>query len=200
VRTSLLLAATLVVGFTAGQVLSKDESRRSKEEITQALERYGKPGAQHEVLKALEGNFDVRAKAQVEPGKEKETAGKSEIKSIFGGLFIQENVEGTCPYTGKSFHGLNYVGFDNLKKKYVSSWISSLGSGICNAEGTADPSGKVITFTGKSSDPITGKEQATRSVLTIQDDNKLRYEMFGQGPDGKEIKHLTLDYTRSIGK
>ncbi len=69
-------------------------------------------------------------------------------------------------------------------------------------DGTAlfQTSGKVITFTGTCLDPVTGKEMKTRSVLTIQDENKHTFVLFGPGPDGKELQFMTIEYTRTIGK
>lgn len=196
-RKSLLLGLVLITGFTAGQVLSKDDPRGSPDEIMKAFERNGTPGAEHALLKKLEGRFECRTKATFEPGQPaKESVGTSEQKITFGGLFLQQNVVGTCPITGKSFQGVGYTGYDNAKKKYVAVWLDSLSSGIHPAEGTIDGAGKVITFNGTCTDPLSGKDEKYRSVLTIVDDNRSTYEIFNAGPDGKEFRAMEITYTK----
>ena len=38
-----------------------------------------------------------------------------------------------------SFTGMAIEGYDNVKKKFVSSWIDNMGTMILNSEGTYDP-------------------------------------------------------------
>ena len=45
------------------------------------------------------------------------------------------------------FHGMEIDGFDNVKKKFVSSWVDNMGTGIMLSEGTYDPATKTITYT-----------------------------------------------------
>ena len=193
-RRNLVLGLVLALGFAAGQVFSKDDPGRQQEETIKAMEAYGKVGPQHEFLKKLEGNFDSRSKATLDPAAApKESTGKVESKLIFGGLFVKEDVNGTCPITGKKFHGVCYTGFDNAKKKYVSTWIDSLGSGIHYSEGVADPSGKSLELRGTCVDPLTGKDKNVREVRRILDDKQQILEMYEQGADGREVKCFEVD-------
>jgi hypothetical protein len=196
-RVSLLLALVLALGFAAGQVFSRDDTSRALEDWEKAIERNSTPGPEHAQLKALEGNFEVYTKAVVDPSEPaREAKGTCEDRVIFGGLFVKEDFEGTCPFTGKALRGVSYTGFDRAKGKYVQTWVDSLSSGIMFQEGKADPSGKVITFNRTSVDPVTGREIKTRSVLTIVDEDKHTYEMFRLGPAGKEFRALALTYIR----
>ncbi len=195
-RKSLLLGLVLALGFTAGQVMSKDDPNRPSEDMKKAMEINGTPGPEHVHLKALEGKFDVRARATMDPSQPpKEAEGKCEQK-MFYGLFLKEEFEGKCPITGEDLHGIGFTGYDKAKGKYVSTWLDSLSSGIMFNEGTADASGKVITFHGACTDPLTGKENRVRSVLTIVDDKKHVFEMYRAGPDGKEFRSLEITYIR----
>jgi hypothetical protein len=196
-RKTLTLGLVLALGFAAGQVFSKDDPNRSFEDLKKAIEQNGTPGSEHARLRALEGSFETHAKATFDPAQPaKEASGKAEQKLIFGGLFIKEDFEGVCPLTGKPLHGIGYTGYDKAKGKYVSSWLDSLSSGIMLSEGTADAAGKVITFHGMCTDPITGKESKVRQVLNIVDDHKYIFEMYRMGPDGKEFRSLEVTYTK----
>jgi hypothetical protein len=41
------------------------------------------------------------------------------------------------------------MGYDNAKKKFVSTWIDNMGTGMMTAEGEWNPSKKSIEFKGK---------------------------------------------------
>ena len=45
------------------------------------------------------------------------------------------------------FKGMGIEGYDNVKKKFVGSWIDNMGTGIMMSEGTYDPATKTFTYT-----------------------------------------------------
>jgi hypothetical protein len=159
------------------------------DDIARAYERYATPGAEHKTLAALEGSYAVRIR-----GCGKESKGTCERKTILGGLFLQEELDGACPVTGGPFKGIGTYGFDNARKKYVSTWVDSAGSGIMVAEGSLDE--KVLTLAGKTTDPITGKQKKFRSVLTLVDAKTQTYELFEAGADGVEARLVEVTYTK----
>jgi hypothetical protein len=200
-RRSLVLGFALVFGLMAGQVLSRDkprdEPRVPPEEVTRALEKYGALGPEHAWLKKCEGKYDVRLRATFDPAEPmSETLGTCEDKLILGGLFLREEFDGECPFTHKPIHGIGVTGFDNARRKYQSSYINSLGSGISTCEGTADAAGKVLTFQGTRPNLMTGELMKVRSVFTIVDEKTSTYEEFVPGKDGREFRSLEITYTR----
>jgi hypothetical protein len=185
----------------AGQVLSKDrprdEPRVPPEEVTKALEKYGTPGPEHVFLKKFEGKYDVRLRGTFDPAEPmSETMGTCEDKVILGGLFLREEFDGECPFTHKPLHGVGITGFDNASRKYQSSYINSLGSGIFTSEGTADSAGKILTFHGTRPNLLTGELMKVRSVVRVVDEKTSIYEEFVPGKDGREFKSLEITYTK----
>ena len=87
------------------------------------------------------------------------------------------------------------MGYDNHTKKYVSTWMDSMGTGIYFFEGTAGADGKTITQIARYDDPVQGPME-WRSVTTIVDDDNLAVEMYGTGKSGKEEKMMEGTYTR----
>ena len=72
-----------------------------------------------------------------------------------------------------------------------------MGTGIMMSVGTADASGKVITWIGTMNDPVTGKPTKERMVTTMIDTDHHTFEMFGTPPGAKkEMKMMTIDYVR----
>jgi len=155
------------------------------------------PGPFHERLKKLEGDWNLTVKTSMDPSQPmEETKSTSVVRSLMDGRYCQEEVSGEM--MGKPFTGLSLTGYDNILKKYVSTWCDNMGTGIMTSEGTPDASGNVINWTGQSSDPMTGKMTKFRMVSRFVDDNKHTFEMFSKGPDGKEMKMMEITYERKM--
>ncbi len=95
---------------------------------------------------------------------------------------------------GFPFKGINVLGYDNHAKRYVSTWIDSMSTGIYYFEGTG--SGKTITQTCNYDDPVRGPTK-WRSVCKIVDNNTLKYEMYIAPRRGKEEKMMEMTVTRT---
>jgi hypothetical protein len=74
--------------------------------------------------------------------------------------------------------------------------MDSMGTTIMNTTGTADPSGKTLTFTGAIDDYTTGKKANFKNVITVVDNDHHTFEMWWPGPDGKLFKTMEIQYAR----
>jgi hypothetical protein len=120
--------------------------------------------------------------------------GSAKVGWILGGRFVQEDFSGE--FVGKPFHGIGTTGFDNVKKKYVGSWVDDMGTGMFISEGTADEQGKLFTFHGKMDDPMTGqKNKPVKFVIRILDPDKHTFEMHDLTL-GEKSKTMEMTYTR----
>jgi hypothetical protein len=165
--------------------------------MEEAMMKAATPGPQHERLKKLVGEWNCTVSMMMDPSQPaQETKSTAVVTSLMDGRYFQE--QDTGEMMGKPFLGQGLTGYDNVMKKYVSTWIDNAGTGIMTSEGTPDATGNVITWTGWSSDPMTGKKTKYRMVTTFIDDNKHTFEMFGAGPGGKESKMMTITYDRKM--
>jgi hypothetical protein len=140
-------------------------------------------------------NQDEMMKAWMDPAKPpEESTGTAESKWALGGRFVEERVEGTA--MGQPFTGIGYTGYDNYKKKYVGTWMDSVGTMIMNTSGTADSSGKKFTFWSTIDDVVMKKAAKVKGVATVVDGDHHTYEMWSPAPDGKMFKSLEIQYTR----
>ena len=96
---------------------------------------------------------------------------------------------------GQPFTGMGILGYDNHGKKYVSTWMDSMGTGIFYMEGKAGKDPNRITLTGRYDDPIQGPMKL-RAVTKLVDVDHEIFEMYGAGKTGKETKMLEIVYTR----
>jgi len=156
----------------------------------------GTPGPQHEKIKSLAGKWDADVSMQMDPAAPEEKSKATMVnQSIFDGRFLQQDYNGT--FMGQPFKGMGMVGFDNQKQKYVMGWIDSMDTAMMVAEGTADESGKVITFKSEMDCPGTNEKVSVRQVLTIQDNDHHTFESYQTKKGSAEFKGMTIKYTRA---
>jgi hypothetical protein len=113
---------------------------------------------------------------------------------ILGGRYQESTNTGS--FNGMPFEGISTVGYDNAKKKYVSTWVDNMGTGIMYLEGTWNNATRMGVFTGTAIDPMTGKECNIRQTLKIIDENTQEMEMF-DNKMGKETKTMHIKLMRN---
>jgi hypothetical protein len=187
----------LCLVLTASFVMAKEKKQEGKADPQAMMEVYQKlatPGAPHKQLASMEGSWNTKTKEWMEPNKPPmESTGACEQKMLLGGRFLQQQCTGEM--MGQPFTGLGVIGYDNYTKKYVSTWMDSMGTGIFPMEGTASGDGKTITQQGRYDDPIEGPMKL-RGVTKIVDDNTEIFEMYATGKNGKETKMMEITYSR----
>lgn len=153
------------------------------------------PGPMHQWLAKQAGTWEAEVSSWMDPSappsKEKAT---EVVKMSMNGLYQEGDFSSTM--MGMPMMGHSVMGFDNMKKKFVSTWIDNMGSGIIMMEGDYDEAGKTLNMKGKQSDPGLKMETTIRQELKFQDDNNYTMTMYSTGPDGKEMKVMEGKFTR----
>lgn len=138
----------------------------------------GEPGAAHEFLGFFAGTWDTEMKMWMEPGEPGMTAsGRSVVKTIFGGRFIEEHFKSEI--MGMPFEGRGFTGFDNNKKLFIGTWMDSMSTGVSTQYGSISPDGTVLTMVGTMDEPMTGEMgKAVMSTIEIVDENTHVMKMY----------------------
>ena len=154
----------------------KHENKMDMHAMMDLYKKLGTPGAPHKGLSAMVGSWIARIKCRMEPDEPRtEWMGASEQKMLLGGRFLQQDFTGEM--MGNPYTGFGVTGYDNHARKYVSTWIDSMGTAILFFEGTASADGKTITQESHFDDPVRGPMK-WRSVTRIMDDNSHVFEMY----------------------
>jgi hypothetical protein len=133
------------------------------------------------------------------PGAQPESStSTATMETILGGRFLVERVKGSFSMGDQQmpFEGFGLIGFDNYTKKHTFVWADTMGTMTMSAEGTADATGKVITYFGKYPNPITGATTEVKSVQRIINDDKHVFEMHEKQADGSWFKNFEITATR----
>ena len=172
----------------------KPEQPMDQQAMMDAYMKLAAPGEPHKLFAGLAGSWTTQTKEWMEPGKPPtEATGSADLKMLLGGRFLQQEYNSTM--MGQPYTGMGITAYDNLRKKYVSTWIDSMGTGIFTMEGTASADGKTITLKGQHAEPG-GGQMTHRAVWKIVDDHTQTFDMYGAHGHGKETKMMEIVYTR----
>lgn len=162
--------------------------------MMKAWQAYMTPGEQHKMLAMSAGKWKEETTMYMSPDAPPQTmTGTAENSMMFNGLYQKSVHKGM--YNGMPFEGLSTIAYNNASKKYQSTWIDNMGSGIMNMEGSWDDASKTLIMHGMETDPMTGKENAVRETLKIIDDKNHYMEMF-HTMNGKEVKVMDIKLTK----
>ena len=193
----LTLTGICIVFLASAAAAAKDKQTGKKMDSQAMMAEYQKlatPGEPHRQLASLVGSWTTQSKEWMEPGKPPtEATGSAEMKMLLDGRFLQQEYTGTM--MGQPFSGIGITGYDNLSKKYVSTWFDSMGTGVFTMEGKASPDGKTITLKGHHGE-LGGGQMSHRAIWKIVDNNTQTFDMYGSHDGGKETKMMEIVYTR----
>src|SRR3954452_15482348 len=94
----------------------------------------GTPGKMHELLAKDAGEWTGKTTMWMGPEGPAMTSDCTfSATSIMDGRFVMVEMKGDMPGMGP-YHGGGVYGYDNVLKKFVSSWIDNQGTGIMQGE------------------------------------------------------------------
>lgn len=159
----------------------------------------------HKLLADMNGSWNYSIKMWMSPdpnAKPQESKGTATRKSAMGGRYAMMDVTGNMQMPGPDgkmknmqFKGMGVDGYDNVKKKFVSSWIDNMGTGIQFSEGTYDPASKTFTFASEM-EMMPGMKTPVRETLKVTDKDHMLMEWY-ETHGGQEKKTMEIAYTRA---
>jgi len=173
------------------------KEKKGAMDMQSAMEIYAKlaaPAEPHSRMARRVGSWATLTKEWTDPQKPPtESTGACEHIMVLGGRFLRQECTGDM--MGQPFTGFGTLGYDNYGKKYVSTWMDTMGTGIFYMEGKAGKDANRITLTGRYNDPLQGPMKL-RAVTKLVDEDHEIFEMYGAGKNGRETKMLEIVYTR----
>jgi Protein of unknown function (DUF1579) len=175
------------------------------QEMMKQMVELSKLNENHKLLSDLDGNWTYTIKFWMNPdpnAKPEESKGTAVRKSIMNGRFSTLDVTGKMEMPGPdgkkkemTFVGHGIDGYDNVKQKFVGSWIDNMGTGIMFSEGTYDPATKTFTYNSEF-EAVPGMKQQIREVIKVTDKDHHTLEWY-ENRGGQQVKTMEINYTRS---
>jgi hypothetical protein len=190
-------ALFLVVGFGLIPVLSQEKSKEGEIDFAKVHEEYMKlhtPGKEHQLLQSWAGEYSIKGKMWMEPGKDPmEVHGWSNIRAV-GTAFAHEKFTIVMPDNSKMW-GEGFFGFDNESKTFQTTWIGGWSTTQRTLSGTLDPKTQVMEFKCQYQCPITLKKINERINSTNNADGTMTMRMYMQLEGMPEMQSGEFVYT-----
>ena len=154
------------------------------------------PVPELDLLKRDVGKWDCTIKVWPEPEAKPQVSKGSESSRMFGGYWLITEFKGTM--MGMDFQGHGNYGYDNRAKKYVGTWIDTLGPYMMHTEGTYDEKTETLTVAGDSPGPD-GKTMFTYTMSTCYAGGGRVMTMYMQPKgtsDDSKMKFFEITYTK----
>jgi uncharacterized protein DUF1579 len=194
-RMAVLTAAAFGISFGAIAQQQSAKTAAADAALVQAMDAAMDPGEGQKKLGFLVGTYDVKVLTWIDPSKPPiESSAVSLARWVLGDRYVQQMLSGFV--MGEAWNGIGYVGYDNVAKKYVATYIDNGSTGMEWYTGTMDPDGKAAKLSATVIDPITLKSTAVQMRLHIAANGEHVTELWYADPTGKLNKVMELHYTR----
>lgn len=161
-----------------------------------------KPGENHHLLAGLVGTWNYKMKFWMTPGAPPvEASGTATRKPTLDGHYFILDSAAKMQMPGPdgkmmdvNFKGMAIEGYDNVKQKFVSTWIDNMGTSIVMSEGAYDPATKTFTY-HYDEEAVPGMKTQVRQTIKILDQDHHVYDWY-EMRGGAEVKTMELSCTR----
>ena len=205
IRTA-LRATLAAILFTSTAVVAQEQPSAEgtppgADDMAKMME-LARPGKNHQLLAALVGTWDYQMKFWMTPGAPPvEARGTAARKPTLDGHYFIMDSAAKMQMPGPDgkmvdvpFKGMAIEGYDNVKGKFVSTWIDNMGTGIIMAEGTYDAATKTFTYHYEE-EMMPGTKTRVRETIKVLDQDHHVYEWY-ETRGGAETKTMELACTR----
>ncbi len=204
-QLSIVLVAGLAVVGIAGCSTHQTAPKSNLDPMAQAMAdmevymKSGQPGEEHRQMAEGAGTWTTTNTMWMAPGAPPMTTnGTAVTRMTMDGRFAVTEVTSPMGEMG-TMQGTSTMGFDNVQKKYVGTWIDNMGSGMMHGVGTPSQGGKRIDWVYTYSCPITNCQRTMREVHTHPDKNTLIIESFAKDPrTNKEMQCMRMEAKRKM--
>ena len=193
IQITAVAGVVLSLAVSAGGQQKAEEATKD-EVILKALENAMTPGEGQKRLEPLIGTFDVKVRTWLDPSKPPIESSATAVDTwVLGGRYVQQMLAG---YIGdEPWSGISYAGYDNVTKKYVSTYMDTGSTGMEWYTGALDPAGTHGRMTATIADEVTGKPKTLELRLTIAANGDRVTELWEED-HGNMSKVLEFQFSR----
>ena len=196
----LLLAATAALAATVLLAARPTQDAQDGKPDPMAMfgdaAKYLTPNENHQWLGQFIGEWDATSRIWMMPGQAPmESKGKASVRWLVEGRWIISESDMTM--FGMPVKTTAILGYDNFKKKYVSTTVDSFQTCMLNAEGFRDQAGTALHLYGPMDEYLTGENDKTvRYTHRIVSPDKRILEVHDLAIGETNTKVVEFEFTR----
>lgn len=149
-------------------------------------------GPPHQRLQGLAGTWDAVVIVRGPTGEEQRTRGTLTTETL-ADFHTVDRFEGEL--MGMKFVGHGVNGYCAVRRQYFTFWTDSMTSSPMSLAGDFDEASAELRLKGECYG-MSGKLEPCRTVLHLVDGDHSTFTLYGAGPDGTDVEHLRIEYTR----
>ncbi len=148
------------------------------------------PTQQHAWLDKFVGNWKTQSKATMGPDQPPMECSGTLSSRKLGGFWVMNEMKGN--WAGAPMIGIQMIGYDESKEKYVGTWMDSMTAYMWRYEGTVDQSGSVLTLEADGPNFVDqGKLTKFEDIYKFTSDDEMVMTSRMLGNDGKWVTFMS---------
>lgn len=157
---------------------------------------FPQPTKEHQLLEKFVGTWKTQSEGSMGPDQPPmKCKGTMKSRSL-GGFWVINEMTGDM--MGTPMNGIQTIGYDTDKQKYVGTWVDSMMNHMWQYEGTVDDAGTTLTLEAEG--PNFMAENTTtqfRDTYEFKSPDHIRTTSSMLGEDGKWVVFMTGDSRRT---
>ncbi|KLU06771.1 hypothetical protein RISK_001085 [Rhodopirellula islandica] len=155
-----------------------------------------KPTQEHQWLQQFSGVWTTKSESSMGPDQPPVQSEGKMTSRMLGGFWLTNTMEGD--YAGTPMHGIQTIGFDETKQKYVGTWIDSVTSMMWHYEGQVDSTGKILTLEAEGPNFMSdGTATKFEDIYEFKSEKELSIQSRMLAEDGTWVTFVSGTATRS---
>lgn len=149
----------------------------------------------HQWLQKFVGEWSVNQTAKMGPGQPEMKSSGTIVSRRLGDFWVINELKSEM--LGTTVTGIQTIGYDSKKEKYVGTWVDSMTDYIWRYEGTVDATGMILTLNAEGPDmSVEGKTTQYQDVYEFTSENEINVYSKMLGDDGKWVTFMSGKGTR----
>jgi hypothetical protein len=155
------------------------------------------PEKEHQWLKQFVGQWNTTSKGSMGPDQPPMECSGTISSRMLGEFWVVNEMKADVMET--TMTGIQSIGYDPAKKKYVGTWIDSMGHHLWTYEGNVDQTGSKLTLEAEGPNSMAGgKTTQFRDTYEFKSADHILVTSSMLGEDGKWTTFMTGEAKRRV--
>ena len=196
-------AISLAIAASPGQEATGEGAAPpfTKEDMDKAMAQMQKviaPGPHHKELERFLGSWKTTTSFVMGGTKTPGEPGTANITWLMDGRWLRIDLAGSM--MKRSYAGFVLMGYDNFKRSFVSTSVTSIDTAMVRLEGDMDPSGKSLILYGTLDEYTTGEhDKMVKYVYRFESEDRMVLEVHDLPIGEKNTQVVEVTFERVKG-